>query len=65
MKNKFEANTLFGELNVMNKAMNLGYYEMLGDLGLVNREVELYRSVAADELIGFAAARSSPHAVPP
>lgn len=54
MKNKFEANTLFGELNVMNKAMNLGYYEMLGDLGLVNREVELYRSVAADELIGFA-----------
>ena len=54
VKNKFEANTLFGELNVMNKAMNLGYYEMLGDLGLVNREVELYRSVAADELIGFA-----------
>ena len=32
IKNKFEANTLFGELNVMNKAMNLGFYEMLGDL---------------------------------
>lgn len=30
VKNKFEANTLFGELNVMNKAMNLGFYEMLG-----------------------------------
>ena len=26
IKNKFEANTLFGELNVMNKAMNLGFY---------------------------------------
>ncbi|MDE5694619.1 MAG: insulinase family protein, partial [Alistipes sp.] len=26
VKNKFEANTLFGELNVMNKAMNLGFY---------------------------------------
>ena len=49
-----EANTLFGELNVMNKAMNLGYYEMLGDPGLVNREVELYRSVTAAELTDFA-----------
>ena len=45
---------LFGELNVMNKAMNLGYYEMLGDPGLVNREVELYRSVTAAELTDFA-----------
>lgn len=54
VKNKFEANTLFGELNVMNKAMNLGYYEMLGDPGLVNREVELYRSVTAAELTDFA-----------
>ena len=39
VKNKFEANTLFGELNVMNKAMNLGFYEMLGDLPLINGEV--------------------------
>ena len=54
MKNKFEANNLFGELNVMNKAMNLGYYEMLGDPGLVNREVGLYRSVTAGDLIDFA-----------
>ena len=61
VKNKFEANALFGELNVMNKAMNLGYYEMLGDPGLVNREVELYRSVTAAELT----APSAPHAVPP
>ena len=45
VKNKFEANTLFGELNVMNKAMNLGFYEMLGDLSLINREVDRYRAV--------------------
>ena len=45
VKNKFEANTLFGELNVMNKAMNLGFYEMTGDLDLINREVLLYRGV--------------------
>lgn len=53
VKNKFEANTLFGELNVMNKAMNLGFYEMLNDLPLLNGEVEAYRSVTADEIMDF------------
>ena len=53
VKNKFEANTLFGELNVMNKAMNLGYYEMIGDLGLINREVEIYRSLQATDVADF------------
>lgn len=53
VKNKFEANTLFGELNVMNKAMNLGFYEMLGDLDLVNREVGAYRSVSPEHILDF------------
>jgi predicted Zn-dependent peptidase len=53
VKNKFEANTPFGELNVMNKAMNLGYYEMIGDLGLINREVEIYRSLQATDVADF------------
>lgn len=53
VKNKFEANTLFGEINVMNKAMNLGFYEMLGDIGLVNRETAIYRSIAPDEIADF------------
>lgn len=53
VKNKFEANTLFGELNVMNKAMNLGFYEMLGDPELINRETELYRAVTKDAIRGF------------
>ena len=53
VKNKFEANTLFGELNVMNKAMNMGYYEMIGDLPLINREVEIYRSLSAADVADF------------
>lgn len=53
VKNKFEANSLFGELNVMNKAMNLGFYEMLGDLDLVNRESTLYRAVDAERVMDF------------
>lgn len=50
VRNKFEANTLYGELNVMNKAMNLGFYTMLGDPALINREVEIYRSVTASQI---------------
>lgn len=53
VKNKFEANTLFGELNVMNKAMNLGYYEMTGDISLINREVDIYRSLGAEDVADF------------
>ena len=53
VRNKFEANTLFGELNVMNKAMNLGFYEMLGDLPLINGEVARYRAVTNDAIRDF------------
>lgn len=53
VKNKFEANTLFGELNVMNKAMNLGYYQMIGDIELINREVDIYRLLSASEIADF------------
>ncbi len=54
VKNKFEANTLFGEINVMNKAMNLGFYEMTGDIKLINREVEIYRSIEPLRIKEFA-----------
>ncbi len=54
VKNKFEANTLFGELNVMNKAMNLCYYEFLGDLELVNREIDQYRAIDRARIFEFA-----------
>ncbi len=53
IKNKFEANTLFGEINVMNKAMNLGFYQMLGDLPLINREVAIYRSHTPEQVVEF------------
>lgn len=53
VKNKFEANTLFGELNVMNKAMNLGYYNMLGDMSLLNGEVDIFRSIDADRIARY------------
>lgn len=53
VQNKFEANITFGELNVMNKAMNLGYYRMLGDMSLLNGEVDIYRSITAEEIADY------------
>lgn len=54
VKNKFEANTLFGELNVSNKAMNLCYYEMLGDIKLINSELDKYKGVTPQALTDMA-----------
>ncbi len=53
VKNKFEANITFGELNVMNKAMNLGYYAMLGNMSLLNGEIDIYRSITAEEIASY------------
>ena len=51
VKNKFEANQLFGEINVLNKAMNLAYFEMLGDAAMINDEVAEHRSVTQEEIM--------------
>lgn len=51
VKNKFEAGVMFGELNVMNKAMNVGYYLMLGHHDLINSETDIFRSINAYDII--------------
>lgn len=56
VKNKYEASIVFGETSILNKAMNLGYYEMLGDAATINTEVDRYRSVTADDIVRTAAA---------
>lgn len=40
----------FSEMRVLDKAMNLAYYELLGDAGLVNDLVQKYASVTAAEI---------------
>jgi zinc protease len=51
VKNKFEANSVMANTNIMNKANHLCLYEMLGDAGLINKEVEAYRNVTSDQVI--------------
>ena len=55
VKNKFEANMLMGEINIMNKALNLGFYAMTGDITLLNREAEVYRSLTREQVMDFSA----------
>lgn len=61
VKNKFEANMLMGEINIMNKALNLGFYDFSGDITLINREAEIYRSLTREQVMAFAARRFTEH----
>jgi zinc protease len=45
VKNKFESSTVFSNTNFLNKAMNLSYYELLGNPDLINIETDLYGKV--------------------
>lgn len=46
VKNKVESAMIFSMTNVLNKAMNLAFYELLGDAGNFNTEIEKYRQVS-------------------
>ncbi len=50
VKNKVEANLIFSEVDLLNKAMNLAFYELMGDANLINREVNAYRKVSEEEI---------------
>lgn len=45
VKNKVEATLIFGESNILQKAMNLAKFASLGDVQLVNSEVDKYAEV--------------------
>jgi predicted Zn-dependent peptidase len=48
VKNKFESSTVLSNTSILNKAMNLSVYEMLGDIHLVNSETERFRAVSRE-----------------
>lgn len=50
VKNKLEMRYLISESNVLSKAMSLSYFELLGDAGMVNHEMEKYQKVTADDI---------------
>jgi predicted Zn-dependent peptidase len=50
VKNKAEASLIFSEVNVLNKAINLAFFELIGDASIINREVEMYRNVTVEDI---------------
>ena len=54
VKNKIESTMVFAEMNLLNKAMNLAYFELLGDANAANTELEKYLAVDAAELQAMA-----------
>ena len=50
VKNKSESIMVFAEMSLLDKAMNLAYYELLGDAGLLNTEIDRYLSVTAEQI---------------
>lgn len=50
VKNKLEANIVYGEMNYLTKAMNLATNEILQDADLINSQVDLYRAVTAAQI---------------
>ncbi len=50
VKNKIESTLEFSEMHTLNKAMNLCYSELLGDAGLVNKEIDKYNAVSMEDI---------------
>lgn len=49
-KNKAISGLIFNECNMLNRAMNLAFFETLGDAGLANREVDEYNKVVLSDI---------------
>lgn len=50
VKNKIEATLVYSEISILNKAMNLAFYELLGNAEMINREAEKYRGVSKEQI---------------
>jgi predicted Zn-dependent peptidase len=49
-KNKVESTLVFSEASILNKAINLAFFELLGDANLINEEVGLYEKITRDDI---------------
>ena len=45
VKNKIESALIFGEMGIGNKALNLAYFEMLGDASMINSQKKAYEKI--------------------
>lgn len=50
VKNKFESTQIFGNINYLNVATNLAWFELTGQAEDIDREVDQYRAVTAEQI---------------
>ncbi|MGF1584342.1 MAG: M16 family metallopeptidase [Bacteroidales bacterium] len=50
VKNKIEATRQYTHTDILHKAMDLSYYELLGDAGILNQELEKYRNITSGQV---------------
>lgn len=50
LKHKLETSNAFSETSTLNKAINLSYYELLGEPDLINTEFDYYNKVTPEEI---------------
>jgi predicted Zn-dependent peptidase len=50
VKNKMESTMVFSEMSLLDKAMNLAYFELLGDANELNSETQKYLDVNSEEI---------------
>jgi predicted Zn-dependent peptidase len=50
VKNRFESEQIFNNMHYLNVAINLAYYELLGQAEDINREVAKYRALTAAQV---------------
>jgi len=48
--NKIRTAKEFEDMGILNRAMNLCSYELLGDVSLINKESEIYHNITADNI---------------
>lgn len=50
LKNSVESSLEFSEVSVLNKAISLAYFEVLGDANLINDEPKRYHDITAEDI---------------
>lgn len=50
VKNKIESSLIFSEMSILNKAMNLAHFELLGDAQFINTEIDRYLKVELKDI---------------
>jgi predicted Zn-dependent peptidase len=50
VKNKVESLSAFDEMRIQERALNLAYAEHLGDVNMVNDDIQKYRAVSAEQI---------------